>query len=316
MSNSSEKLDWPRVSIVTPSYNQGKFIEETIVSVLEQDYPNLEYIVIDGGSTDETPDIIAKYQDKIHYWVSEPDRGQSHALNKGFAQASGDIVAWLNSDDVYIKNAVRSAARIMMNSGAHIVYSRAKLTTAEGEFIRMYEPPEDLVFRDMLFMWQHDFVCPPQPSVFVSRHVIEELGGIDESLDYAMDYDLWLRAIQEYPFNFVDDVWSEYRVHNHSKTGQGFEPFLNEIVQIGKRYSSQLGFIDGLLYRYFGERALYGKYYLDLAYETSRSDESDLARANMLRALSENPLLLFRNRGVVKFAYSLITGGRTKSKVN
>jgi glycosyltransferase involved in cell wall biosynthesis len=316
VNNSSDKLDWPRVSIVTPSYNQGRFIEETIVSVLEQDYPNLEYIVIDGGSTDETPDIIARYQDKIHYWVSEPDRGQSHALNKGFAQATGDIVAWLNSDDIYIKNSVGSAVRNMMSSGAHIVYSRAKLTTASGEFIRMYEPPEELVFRDMLFMWRHDFVCPPQPSVFMRRQVLDKLGGIDESLDYAMDYDLWLRAIQEYPFNFVDDVWSEYRVHNHSKTGQGFEPFLNEIVRIGKRYTSQLGFIDGLLYRYFGERALFGKYYLDLAYEASRSNERDLARAHMLRALSKNPLLLLHNRGIVKFVYSLAVGGHTKSKVN
>src|SRR5262245_40759296 len=128
----SESFAWPRVTVVTPSFNQGAFIEETIRSVLLQDYPNLEYLVVDGGSTDSTLEVIKTYEPWIDYWVSERDRGQTHAINKGFSRATGEILAWLNSDDTYEPHAIRTVVRHMMATGAVVTYGNCNLIDETG----------------------------------------------------------------------------------------------------------------------------------------------------------------------------------------
>jgi glycosyltransferase involved in cell wall biosynthesis len=180
----------PPVTIVTPSFNQAEFIEATLRSVLLQDYPNLEYIVVDGGSTDGTLEVLYKYAPLLDHWVSEPDRGQAHAINKGLMRASGEIVAWLNSDDYYTPGAVARAV-------AHYI-AEADLDWLYGDCLLVHHPEgtlEPCPSRSFDFASALDGDCPiSQPSVFLRRSLLDRIGLLDESFAYAMDYDLWLRA--------------------------------------------------------------------------------------------------------------------------
>lgn len=179
----------PRVSVVTPSYNQAQFLEQTIVSVLSQDYPHIEYIVVDGGSTDGSVDIIMKYEHRLAYWVSEPDRGQAHAINKGWQRATGEIVAYLNSDDLYTPGAVATAVRALLaRPDAAMVFSDALLVDEHGRQIRrLIGRPFDIRH----VMTSEGFA--PQPTVFIRRYALDQVGLLDERLHMCMDYDLWVR---------------------------------------------------------------------------------------------------------------------------
>ena len=206
---------WPRVSIVTPSFNQGQFIEETIRSVLLQMYPNLEYTVIDGGSTDESVDVIRRYSEWLADWVSEADRGQSHAINKGWSKASGDIIAWLNSDDIYLPGAVAQAARALKrNPQAAGVYSNCVYVDMEGRSFTERRPGE--IDFDRLLRGLVSYV--PQPTLFLRREVVEQIGLLDETLQYSMDYDLCLRVCMEHRLEYVDETWAAARFHDAAKT--------------------------------------------------------------------------------------------------
>jgi glycosyltransferase involved in cell wall biosynthesis len=211
-------MSFPRISIVTPSYNQGQYLEETIMSVLSQDYPDLEYIVIDGGSRDGTLDVIRKYAQGIAYWISERDGGQSDAINKGLRRATGEIVTWLNSDDLFLPNALKSVAEHFQESDAALIHGKSELfgngfdglvKGAEGECL------EIRYLSGMPF---------PQPSSFFKRKVLLEQGYLDESLHYGMDYDLLARIALNYTVRKVSDVFSRYRLHAESKSvAQGIE---------------------------------------------------------------------------------------------
>ena len=180
---------WPRISVVTPSFNQGQFIEETIRSVLLQGYPDLEYLIIDGGSTDGTLDVIQKYQSWLAYSVSEPDRGQSHAINKGWQRACGEILAWLNSDDTYSPAALRSAAEgLRDNPAAGMVYSDMNYIDVASKVIyRLRSQPYEL---EKLLL--DNYVT--QSTVFLRREVLDAVGFLDESFRLIMDQELWLRV--------------------------------------------------------------------------------------------------------------------------
>jgi GT2 family glycosyltransferase len=180
---------WPRVTIVTPSYNQGRFLEETIRSVLLQGYPNLEYIVVDGGSTDESVDILRRYAPFLTYWVSEPDNGQSHAINKGLQRATGEILAYLNSDDLYSPNAIRTSVEFLhAHAESNLVYASARRIDAESVVREKVVPPEF----GLRLLLAKCFIR--QPTVFFHRRLVDRVGPFDESLDYGMDYDFWLRC--------------------------------------------------------------------------------------------------------------------------
>jgi glycosyltransferase involved in cell wall biosynthesis len=204
---------WPKISIVTPSLNQGRYLEEAIRSVLLQGYPNLEYIIIDGGSTDESLSIIKKYQPWITYWVSEEDRGQSHAINKGFTKATGDIFAWLNSDDVYQENALVTVAQALAGKCEALLVGDSIITDGpdrlSGRVDRRRPSWEEMAYDARSF---------PQPSVFWTRDLWDLAGPLNEELYYVMDYDLWLRmrphAVEEI---FLDHVLSYARSHPEQK---------------------------------------------------------------------------------------------------
>jgi glycosyltransferase involved in cell wall biosynthesis len=207
---------WPRVSIVTPSYNQGQFIEGTIRSVLLQGYPNLEYIIIDGGSEDKSVDIIGRYEPWLTYWVSEPDRGQSHAINKGFRRASGEVAAWLNSDDQYLPGTLKKVAEQAHRypeAGAWAGGGR-RINSRSGKVIWERLPP-GLEFSQIL-SWKEYYL--PQPSCFLNRRVLKDDIYLDESYHLQMDFDLWLRISQKFSMIPIEQILSINLHHSKAKT--------------------------------------------------------------------------------------------------
>jgi glycosyltransferase involved in cell wall biosynthesis len=206
----------PLISIIIPSYNQAAFLEETIQSVLTQDYANREILVLDGGSTDGSVDIIRRYADKFRYWVSERDRGQSHAINKGFALASGDVLAWLNSDDTYLSGALAAVATVFAkHPDVDLVYGNYLDTDAAGAPMRTHHVFSRLTVGALLF---HDYIG--QPATFFRRRLLDRVGPVDESLHYHMDWDLWLRMWPAGRPRHLPRVLATSRLHFEAKTNQ------------------------------------------------------------------------------------------------
>ena len=206
----------PKISIVTPSFNQGEFLERTIRSVLAQDYPNVEYIVMDGGSTDESLPIIARYADRLAHWESAPDRGQSHAINRGFARATGDIFGWLNSDDWLEPGALsRVAEQAMRYPDVGAFVGEARVVDLNGN-VELYKKPGELTFDAFCHWLDGEFFM--QPACFFRRSAWEASGPLDESLHIALDLDLWLRMVRRVTFRPVDHCLSTALRHPRAKT--------------------------------------------------------------------------------------------------
>lgn len=204
----------PKVSIITPSYNQARFLENTIRSVLDQDYPNLEYLVIDGGSTDGSREIIVEYADRLAYWQSEKDKGQTDAINQGFALATGEILAWLNSDDLLLPGAVSAAVRqLQANPGAGMVYGDCLLINAEGGKIGSF-PAAQTDLKKL----RRGYVHIPQQASFFRADLWREVGPLDDSFYFAMDYDLWTRLAAKTPLVYVKELWAAFRLHGDAKS--------------------------------------------------------------------------------------------------
>ena len=209
-----------RISVVTPSFNQAQFIERTIRSVLDQDYPDVEHIVVDGGSTDGTLDILRRYSGRIA-WISEKDRGQTHAINKGLSMATGEIVAWLNSDDTYEPGAHSLVARHFAdNPDCLWTYGKCRIINeADGEirpFITWYKNLLLAKF-DFAKLLAENFIS--QPAVFWRRQLLDEVGFLSEQEYFCMDYDYWLRIGSRYPAGVIDAYLANFRFHRASKSG-------------------------------------------------------------------------------------------------
>ena len=202
----------PLISIVTPTYNMGRFLEETIQSVLSQDYPNIEYIVMDAGSTDETLAILKKYEDRLQFH-SGPDRGTADAINKGFARSHGSVFAYLNADDIYLPGAVSTAMQALASEPeAAVVYGNANWVDQNGGLLAPYPV---LPF-DAALLAQECFIS--QPAAFVRREAFEAAGRMDPDLQFAYDYDLWIRVARLYPMRKIDAVLATSRMHQDNKT--------------------------------------------------------------------------------------------------
>ena len=215
--------EWPRISVVTPSYDQGRFIEETIRSVLLQGYPNLEYIVIDGKSNDESVEVIRKYEPWLTYWVSEKDRCQSEAINKGMARATGEVVAWLNSDDLYLPGALVSVADVWEIEQAPWVVGKVRIgESLSSPGVRTLELSSARSFREVAGFWlfrELKMRTFTQPEVFVSREAWNAVGGLFEPLQLSMDYHLWAKlSAHGYVPTYLPKEISFFRVHDSQKT--------------------------------------------------------------------------------------------------
>jgi len=226
----------PLVTVVTPSYNQGRFIEATILSVLNQNYPYVEYLVVDGGSTDSTLDILRKYEERL-IWISEPDSGQSHAINKGFKAARGEILCWLNSDDTFEPGAIRHAVEALQeDKRVKMLYGHGNLIDEDGRLISLfpYTRPFDL----WALVYQLDFIL--QPTVFMRKDILEDVDYLDETLKWCMDWDLWIRIGSRSCVKFTDRVLANARIYGDTKTSTGGFPRLLEIISVLKRYRKGL----------------------------------------------------------------------------
>lgn len=232
----------PKISIVIPSYNMADFIEETIQSIINQNYPDFECIVMDGGSDDGTLDILKKYDSDI-IWVSEKDKGQSEAINKGLERATGDILAYLNADDAYESGCFQKIADYFeKNPTVKWVYGKCKIIDENGREIRR-------LINSYRYFWQKrynynwllvlDFIA--QPAVFWRRELTEEIGLFDVEQHLSMEYEYWLKAGAKYDPVFIDDYLARFRIHASSKGARSFAPAAKVVLNDSKRYARALG---------------------------------------------------------------------------
>lgn len=248
----------PKVSIITPSFNQGRFIEDTIISVLNQGYPNIEYIVIDGASSDNTLEILKKYDKKI-VWKSEPDNGQTQAINKGLKMATGEILAWQNSDDTYLPETVSIIVDFLLkNPDVGMVYGYFNYIDHNGRF---------LLTKKIIDFNYRQFVCgrftPNQPGVFFRKSVLEEVGYLNEDFNYSMDTELYCRIGKKFKILLIPKVLGNFRIYPQSKSGQKASKrrWGEESLRIRRIYAP--GIINKFLINYYFLRrkmAYYLKY--------------------------------------------------------
>lgn len=219
------------VSIVTPSFNQSRFLEATIQSVLQQDYPQIEYIIVDGGSSDGSQEIIQRHADRLAWWVSEPDLGQTDAINKGFAKAKGDIFAWINSDDTYQPGAVsESVAFLAAHTEVGMVYGDANYINEEGKVIGKF-PARQTDHRRLL----QGYVHIPQQASFFRAALWQKCAPLDPSFYFAMDYDLWVRISRHAPLVYVPRSWGNFRLHGETKTFAADDRCWPEMLRVQRR---------------------------------------------------------------------------------
>lgn len=240
----------PKISVVVPSFNQAAFIEQTLKSILDQGYPNLELIIIDGGSTDGSVDIIKRYEDRIAYWVSEPDGGQTNGIIKGFERATGDIACWLNSDDLYERDTLREVATFFQaHPSARFVYGNCTWIAPNGDVLYYRR---EMGFNKWLWLYSYNYI--PQPASFWKLDLYRQVGGLDPNYKLDMDGDLFARFSNVTELCHADKPWARFRFYPEQRNQKFREQSDREEYQIlcrevGRRVSLPKRAVLGLIAR-------------------------------------------------------------------
>jgi glycosyltransferase involved in cell wall biosynthesis len=235
----------PLVSIITPSFNQAPYLEETIRSVLSQDHPCLEYMIVDGGSTDGTVEIIKKYEQKLSWWVSEKDKGQTDAINKGFARASGEFLAWINSDDTYTPDAVSAAVKYLQeHPNVGMVYGDCNFINEAGRVIGKFNSAQTS-YR----LLRQGYAHIPQQTMFFRADLWKQVGPLDPSFYFAMDYDLWTRIAARTEIKYIPQTWANFRLHTSGKTIMADDRCWPEMIRV--HYRDGGSFFSTIVAKYY-----------------------------------------------------------------
>lgn len=225
----------PSISIVTPSFNHAAYLDATIRSVLDQQYPSLQYVVMDGGSTDGTVDLLRRYDDRLT-WSSKKDAGQADAIRKGFVRCTGEIIGWLNSDDTLKPGSLLAAARFLRDHpDIALVYGDAEFIRPDGSYLCPCANTEP--FSRHRLLHYSDYIV--QPAAFFRRSAYESVGGLDPSLHFAMDYDLWLKLAATFDFAYQPQCWAQYRWLGENKSAVGSWKRIEEVHQVARRHGAK-----------------------------------------------------------------------------
>ena len=273
--------DYPLISIVTPVYNCEEYIRDCIESVLSQNYPNFEHIIVDGNSSDGTVDIIKQY-DHIK-WISEPDDGEADALNKAIKMARGDIVGWLNGDDYYCEGAFeRIVGEIYPRAQHHIVHGNCRFINDDGDLISIHTPTAQLTLPLLMRFWESG-LFPRQPSVFYTKEVFEKIGLFRTDLHFAVDYEHWIRCVLEYDFFYIDQILSVARLRANCKSAENIPAQYQALIDVSKPYHTRLNREDRMKF-------LRGYYFKYKPFVTFQPLRQKLALGTKYRALRDRML--------------------------
>lgn len=294
----------PLVSVVTPTYNQADFLRDTLESVLTQDYPHIEHQVIDDGSTDSTPQILAEYSDRIAV-ERHANRGQTPTINKGWERAKGDILTWLNSDDTFLPGAVTKAVEYLQNHPeVDIVFGDTLFTQSDGKPIERSQPRTEFDYRTFVLQCENPIA---QPSAFIRREVIDDIGLLDPQFYYFMDWDFWLRAGIRHRIAYFPELFSTYRLHKDSKTMAQANKAAPELEYMYRKFFARLDLPDDL--RALERRAMVNMFFTSGGYYLEGGNAKAASRM-AFKALRAYPSSIYRPEVVHKFLYCVL-GGRS-----
>jgi glycosyltransferase involved in cell wall biosynthesis len=291
----------PIVSIVTPTYNQAPFLRETIESVLSQDYPRIEYLVIDDGSTDETREILRGYSGRLK-WESQTNMGQTPTINKGWKKTTGTIITWLNSDDTLLPRAISEAILLFhKHPDVDIIYGDTLYTQADGTPLEYYKPGQEFDYINFVIECHNPIA---QPSAFIRRKVFDNIGELDPHYYYFMDWDFWLRAGLAHKFKYFPELFSTYRLHEHSKSVAQLVRAAPELEYMYRKFYSNQELPRWI--RNAEKRAYANMYFMTATYYTNGNDPKIVKRMG-INALLTYPTMLLRPKMVHKFLYCMLS---------
>lgn len=300
MSNS--KL--PTVTVITPAYNQGIFLRDTIESVLSQDYPNIELLVLNDGSTDNTEAILKEYTGRIK-WETQKNIGQTPTINKGWSMTNGEIITWLNSDDTFLPGAVKAGVDYLLaHPETGIVFADSLFTEADGSPLHTTSPAPGFTHFDFVKKCENPI---SQPSAFIRREIIYKAGDLDANYYYFMDWDFWLRAGLFYKIDYTPGIWSTYRLHADSKTVAQAKKAAPELEYMYKKFFSRKDLSPEL--RGIQKYAMMNMYFTSGGYYMKGGDRKSAAKM-AAAAIKENPTGLFSIKGAHKYLYCKFGGSK------